>query len=96
MGTERRSCQSRNIGNGEGKEGVLFSIVVSCFILFCEVRNGGGGFLRITAGSDVSLGIDSWLDVIRLLLVALVGLYMDGGGICVDYYHLLYCHPTLL
>ena len=63
MGTERRHCRSRNIGKGEGKEGVSFSIVVSSVsICFCDAQNGGGGFLHITAGSDVSLGIDSWLD----------------------------------
>lgn len=34
MGTERRHCRSRNIGIGEGKEGVLLSIVVSSVSLF--------------------------------------------------------------
>ena len=34
MGTEQRHCRSRNIGSGEGKEGVLFSIVVSSISFF--------------------------------------------------------------
>ena len=59
---------------GRGKGVLIFDCRFFCFIIFCEAQNGGGGFLRITAGSDVSLGIDSWLDEICLLLVALVGL----------------------
>ena len=44
MGTERRHCQSRNIGNGEGKAGVLVSIVVSSisfFFLMLEMVEDG-------------------------------------------------------
>ena len=64
MGIERRRCRSRNIGNGERKEGVLvFDCCFFYFMLFHDAQNGGGCFSSyITAGSDVSLGIDSWLD----------------------------------
>ena len=34
MGTEQRHCRSRNIGNGEGKEGVSLSIVVFSISFF--------------------------------------------------------------
>ena len=86
MGTERRHCRSRNIGNGEGKEGVLvFDCRFFYFILFCDARNGGGSFLHITAGSDVSLGIDSWLDDMSSpSLCPLLALDTDGCGMCVD------------
>ena len=47
---------------GGKRGGFVFDCRFFCFILFCDAQNGGGGFLHITAGSDVSLGIDSWLD----------------------------------
>ena len=97
MGTERRRCRSRKIGNGEGKAGVVLSIVVSSVSFFSAMLNGGGGFLQITAGSDVSLGIDSWLDLDMSSpsLWPLLVYDMDGGGMCVDSYHLLLPYITI-
>ena len=59
---------------GREKRGSCFRMSFLLFHYFCEAQIGGGGFLHITAGSDVSSGIDSWLDVIWLLVVAPVGL----------------------
>ena len=75
---------------GRDRGGSCFRLSFLLFHLFCEAQIGGGGFLRITAGSDVSLGIDSWLDVIWLLLVALMGLGYGWRLMCVD------CYLTIL
>ena len=93
MGTERRHCRSRNIGTGEGKEGVLFSIFVSSVSFFCDVQNGGGGFLHITAGSDVSLGIDSWLDIDVFSFWPLLAYDTGGSGMCVELLSLIITLP---
>ena len=46
---------------GREKRGSCFLLSFLLFHSFYDAQNGGGCFFQITAGSDVSLGIDSWL-----------------------------------